>query len=310
MLASAHPELPAPLAVVCHDAGAANVIFAWLRAAVSTEPSQAAGWQVLAQGPAAHLWAERPVMLARWCDSIDEVLDGAIALLSGTGWASNLEQDARLAAQARGIETMAVIDHWVNYRERFTRHGHTALPDRILVTDEHAVREAQRCFPGLPVRQYANSYLQESVRSIRPLDERVKDVLYVLEPIGAERPGGQAGEFEALDYFASNLRHVVGEARCSLILRPHPSEAPCKYDDWIARHRELDASVDRSNTLAEAISRARWVVGAETFAMVVALAAGRKVISTLPPSARRCRLPYQEIAHLRDLVPPQTSPAE
>jgi len=42
------------------------------------------------------------------------------------------------------------------------------------------------------------------------------------------------------------------------------------------------------------------VVGCESFALVVALAAGRRVCSTLPPWAPPCRLPQPGIVRLAD----------
>lgn len=302
MRASGLPELPRPSAIVCHDAGAANMIYSWLHALAAADPSAAAGWRILAQGPAAHLWAQRPVPGACLCNSIDEVLDGATGLLSGTGWASNLEHDARVAAQARKIHSQAAVDHWVNYRERFVRSGKTVLPDRILLVDEYAVAEAEECFPGLPLVRCANVYLEEVVRSILPAGNSAMDILYVLEPIRASWAGSQGGEFEVLDYFAERIHRLDGGSGRALRLRPHPSDPVGKYDEWIERHRHMRAELDSSGTLAEAISRAHWVVGAETFAMVVALAAGRVVVSTLPPWAPRCRLPHPQIIHLRELA--------
>jgi hypothetical protein len=43
------------------------------------------------------------------------------------------------------------------------------------------------------------------------------------------------------------------------------------------------------------------VVGVESFALVVAAAAGRETFSALPPWAHRCRLPIQGLVHLQDL---------
>lgn len=304
MRGSALPNLPAHLAVVCHDAGAANIVFAWLRALARAEPELARHWRILAQGPAAQLWAEQPVRGARLCGDLEDVLQGVAALVSGTGWASHLEHDARAAARARGIASLAVIDHWVNFGERFVRDGHQVLPDRILVTDEHALAEAQRCFPRLSIEQCANSYLEEVVSAIRPLDERVHDVLYVAGPVRAARAGERDREIRSLDFLSAHLGRVADGAPCVLRLRPHPSDGSAAYDAWLADHRELPARLDGSATLAEAIGGARWVAGTESYAMVVALAAGRRVVCALPPPFPRCRLPHREIVHLRDLVAP------
>lgn len=296
-------DLSAQLAVVCHDAGASNTIFAWLRQAAAENPAIACNWRLMAKGPAAKLWNERGAPLARLCSTFDEAFDGASVLVSGTGWASDLEHEARRFAQARGIKSLAVIDHWVNYRERFVRNEQLVLPDEILVTDEFAMAEAQRCFPELSISLQPNLYLQECVQTIATHVEQDGDFLYVLEPIRDDWGRGQPGEFQALDFFVENLSRIVPAQNCTIRLRPHPSDLPGKYDKWIAAHPDIRATIDQSTSLAEAIGPAHWVVGAETFAMVIALSAGRSVISTLPPWAHRCRLPHSSIVHLRDIAP-------
>lgn len=296
MPASPLPDLPSPLALVCHDAGAANLIFAWVRAAV--EPGNL-DWRVFAQGPALRLWEQGGVPGVCLCASLDEALDGTATVVSGTGWASDLEHEARKAAQARGLLSLGVIDHWVNYPARFVRHGETVWPDRFVVTDEHAEREAQRCFPDQTVLRYLNLYLQEQVAAIAPCAQ-ASEILYVLEPLRGDWTGETPGEFQALDFFIRHLDCITAEQNCPIRLRPHPSDPPGKYADWIAMQKGRDIALDTRVSLAEAISHARWVVGAETFAMVVALAAGRRVFSTLPPWGHRCRLPHPLITHLRD----------
>ena len=85
-------------------------------------------------------------------------------------------------------------------------------------------------------------------------------------------------------------------------LRAHPSDILGKYDHWIALNSGLGVCIDESSTLSGAISNAKWVVGAETFGMVVALGAGRTVISSLPSYAHNCRLPHHGILHLKDML--------
>ena len=43
------------------------------------------------------------------------------------------------------------------------------------------------------------------------------------------------------------------------------------------------------------------VVGCETYAMVLALAANKRVISSLPRYAHNCRLPYKNIERLNQM---------
>lgn len=292
-------KLPNSLAVVCHDAGAANLIINWLE-------GYSGLMRVCMGGPAAVLWAKaypntRSLALA-------EALNGAATLLSGTGWSSDLEYDARKLARAKDIKNIAVIDHWVNYKERFERHGVTVLPDEVWVTDDVAATEVRRCFPGLPVEILPNSYLESLLREVAtfnpgPARRNPKRILYVLEPIRAVWDGsGAGGEFQALAYFLDNLSKLGISADVEIRLRPHPSDPPGKYDVLPLRYSALTLTIDSSRTLAEQIAWADWVVGCETFALVIALHANKIALSSLPPGAPRCRLPQRELLHLQEML--------
>lgn len=280
--------LPAPLAVVAHDAGAANLILAWLAAEGLGDV------RAVMAGPAATLWRTRFGEAGLVAD-LDTALDGAGALLSGTGWASTLEHDARVAAQARDIPSVAVIDHWVNYRMRFSREGAECLPDRLWVADGYAVAEAHRALPEVPVEQKPNLYLAEQAAAagVAPADG---DVLFVAEPARSDWGKGEPGEFQALDWFWAHREAAGIGTDVSLRLRPHPSDPPDKYDGWIAAHP--GSLLDDSADLAAAMQHACWVAGLQSFALVVALAAGRTAITALPPWAPPCPLPHDGLIDL------------
>lgn len=296
---SVQVDLPTPLAVVCHDAGAANLIIGWLA-------GYSGSIRVCMEGPARVLWVKafpniRSVALA-------DALNGAATLLSGTGWASDLEYEARKLARVRGIRNIAVIDHWVNYTERFVRHGVPVLPDEVWVADDEAAAEVRRCFPALPVKTLPNIYLEKLLREVvtfcpTPARRDPKSILYVLEPIRGEwGRSGEAGEFQALAYFLDNLPKLGIQTDIEIRLRPHPADPPGKYDGWPMRYSDLALVIDSTRTLAEQIAWADWVVGCETFALVIALHANKIALSSLPPVAPRCRLPQRELLHLQELL--------
>lgn len=287
-------DLPRPVAIVCHDAGAANIIFAGLQG--PTGPLR-----VFAAGPAAKI-ASAFLPGVELLPSIPEALDGAASLISGTGWATNFEHDARVAAAATGIVSVAVIDHWVNYPERFIRDGQRQLPQRIWVSDPDAVAEARRHFDPATIDLVPNAYLDGQLKQIVPNEEvSSQRLLYVLEPMRSDWARGVPGEFQALDYLVSNLERLGLPADLQIALRPHPSEAANKYDAWRESHGHLSIVMDTSPDMASAISRARWIAGCESFGLVLALKAGRKVFCTLPPWAPACRLPQTDLVHIKTL---------
>lgn len=299
-----------PLAIVAHDAGAANHIFAWLG------DEHAA---LCLAGPAQALWQARRGQASPThspASELGEVIAGAATVITGTGWASDLEHEARWLAQNLGIHSVAVIDHWTNYPERFVRNGEQILPDEIWVSDPYAFKIAQAAFPGLPVVELPNAYLAGLVAEIEALEATLElnqrdgaddalrrdRVLYVLEPIRqawGDLP--EPGEFAALDYFIAHRDLAWLAPDAEIRLRPHPSDPPGKYDDWLARQANPRIKLDSAPTLAAGLAWAKVVAGCQTYAMVVALAAGRTVISTIPAWAPPCVLPQLDIIRLARL---------
>lgn len=290
------PELQGPVTVVCHDAGAANLIISWLVAM----PWLHAALRPVMQGPAVPLWRQAFPSLPS-IEDLQVALAGSCSVLSGTGWSSKLEHEARRLAAEAGLYSIAVIDHWVNYPERFIRDGRCILPDQIWVSDAHAARIARDHFAGIPITQLPNLYLDGLSQQVCALSSHAAgDVLYLCEPARSDWGRGVPGEFQALDFFAGHAALAGIPDSVRVRLRLHPSEPEGKYDAWIAAHGPV-FTLDKSASLAEAMRGARWVAGCESFAMNVALQAGRDVISVLPPWAPEFRLPQSGIRQLRTI---------
>lgn len=296
-----HDLFEFPLAVVAHDAGAANHIIAWCNG--FDEQSIHASMD----GPATKLWAQA---FPAWRNlTLSDALSQSGMLLTGTGWAGTLEHDARKLARASGVRSVAVIDHWTNFKDRFIRHGEEVLPDEIWVVDTYAKKLADEIFCGINIRQMPNSYLDHQVAEIRHFEQIHRkinqkiNILYVLEPIRQmwgkdETPG----EFQALDFFIQNMSLLGLNAGANIRLKPHPSDTDGKYDSWVGSQTQHNISVDTSSELAELIAWSDVVIGCQTYAMVVAVAAGKRVVSSIPPWAPPCVLPQPEIIKLAGLV--------
>ncbi len=295
------------IGVVCHDAGAANIIIAYLLDAGGNN------WRPYMQGPAKRLWEEAFPELAS-CDGLDSVLEGVDFLITGTGWGSDIEHEARKLACQRGIQSVAVIDHWINYRARFVRNGVETLPDEIWVTDEYAKKLAESEFENIDVVQMPNLYLVNIVEEIgihEDMNSDGKNLLYLLEPI-RNTWGDDVinGEFKALDFFVKNLSALGMNKAPSIRLRPHPSDPSDKYDQWISGQNSLNIAIDESVTLAKAIAWSDVVVGCQTYAMVIGLAVGRQVFSSIPPWAPPCILPQKDIIKISVLTHKKSSAAD
>lgn len=283
-------DLPGPVAVVAHDAGAANHIFAW----IANSPDCKV--RACLAGPAKQLWQarfpDRPLQ-----PDIERAIATARSVLSGTGWASDLEHRARTKARDQGILSVAVLDHWVNYRSRFTSDGKEVLPDRVWVVDGEAQSRAVAAIPGIPVELRQNAYLAEQVAAAGPVPAD-GDLLFLSEPARSYWGGCEPGEFQALDFLMAHVGGSVIPSGLPIRMRPHPSDAVGKYDAWLADHPAV--TIDTSSDVAAALEGARLVAGMNSAALQIALASGRTTICALPPNAPACVLPLTGLVHLRD----------
>jgi hypothetical protein len=296
-------RLDISVSIAAHDAGAANHIIAWLKKLPNDQVNQI---DACVAGPALSLWV-KAFPDSKTSPNLASLSDAKL-LISGTGWQSNLEHDARKLARNLGIKSVAVIDHWTNYRDRFIRNNEEILPDEIWVTDEYSKNLAENQFPTLPIVQLPNLYLDGIAQEVKLKDSseaKLKEtrLLYVLEPMRQVwSASNDQGEFQALDFFVRNIDFLQLGRPLLIKLRPHPSEPIGKYDRWIETQQFLDISLDNSLTLTESIAWSNVVVGCQTYAMIVSLAAGRRVICSIPPWAPPCALPQTEIIKLADLI--------
>ena len=298
----------AKLAIVAHDAGGAEILSSHVRREGSAFQN---GCVFVLAGPALAIFERKLGAIAGV--SLAEALPQVSTLLCGTGWQSDWELDAIEAAHRYGKKSIAFLDHWVNYRERFLRNGQLHLPDEIWVGDAIALDLVRSVLPEVPARQVGNPYFldvqSELARHRSPPREPGAglSILYICEPVrehalrqhGNERHWGYTEE-DALRYFLDH-RHILGSAISQIVLRPHPSEAPGKYRP-IAQQSGAPIQFSDGRELLAEIAASDCVVGCNSMAMVIALLAGKRVVCCIPPGGRACLLPQPGIIQLQALV--------
>lgn len=206
-------------------------------------------------------------------------------LITSTGWQSAHEFEMMKEALNLGIEVIAVLDHWVNYLDRFTRHGEIVLPTYFLAFDDLAESIIRENFDSPRVLRSENYYLASSVKKINEIrhssvHRSIKDFLFIGEPISRSVSNSTWDEFKALNLFFSTLRSV-GLNRSEIVIKPHPTEDSSKYANVVPKDFPNVAISSESN-LEELLSNARFIVGCHSMALYLAEMAGKKVLSCLP----------------------------
>jgi len=292
------------VALVSHDAGGSEVVSSYVR-------QHGLECRYALSGPALRIFERKLGTIALL--SPEEAITQCDWLLCGTSWQSDMEWRAIGLARACGKRSVAFLDHWADYQERFVRKGTVHLPDEIWVGDSIALDIARSTFPNISVSLVPNPYLIDLKAELAVIPRRPRqndiglDVLYVCEPTGEhalraygdERYWGYT-EQDALRYFLSNLR-VLNAPVNRIVIRLHPAEAPNKYQ-WVRQEFDLPIAFGQKRLLLEEIMECDVVVGCASMAMVVGLLAEKRVVSSIPPGGRACSLPQTEIEHLSSLM--------
>src|SRR5262249_48610739 len=143
-----------------------------------------------------------------------------------------------------------------------------------------------------------NRYLHEEAARVRQLAPTApcappRRLLVVLEPVRRDWDAQalQPAEFRALDYLMANLGALTTDpAELAVRLRPHPAESPAKSRPGLARQSRPGLELSGAASLATDLAWADVVAGLNSYALVVARAAGRRAVSYLPPAAPPCVL--------------------
>jgi hypothetical protein len=195
----------------------------------------------------------------------------------------------------------------VNYPRRFSRNGAIVLPNEIWVGDIHAQKIAEKLFPSLKIKLLDNPYLSEMRELLKKLKPKKRStekhtVLYLCEPMS---DSSSYTERDSLQFFMDNIEKVDKDIS-TIIIRPHPSEdKPEKKYGWVKEYSiktSCDIQFSKEKNLIQDIVDCDIAVGVETMAMVVSLASGKRVISSIPKKGNKCILPFPEIEHMLDLV--------
>lgn len=284
--------------IVSHDAGGAEILAAWVRQKPNLE------CELLLEGPARKVFRRYDPKVA-WsgADRLTAVQPGDL-VLTGTGWASDLEKRAIAFAKRQGVRVASFIDHWVNYRERFTFEGRLILPDEIWVGDDDARCIAQGEFPDTQIVLVPNPYLQAFRREFQARAPIVREpgglrILYVCEALSEGGRRADQPETRAIQRFLSWWSSQGWDAKTDRIrLRLHPAENPDKYRLFLDTVNNVKIEVGAPAALAQDCAWADWVVGMSSMALVSALSVGKVVFSCMPTAQDACPLPQAGISRI------------
>lgn len=297
--------------IVSYEAGGAEILSSLARALQR--------YVVCADGPAVRIFnAKLPGSEARILEDIDHLGPNDL-VLTGTSWKPNLERQAIVRARHAGVFCCSVLDHWVNFVQRFypaeqwscvEAPDPSVLPDRIITCDRYAYAAAKaQGFPEERLIEIENPFFKEFVAEYKSAIPQCPGsdaghILYVSEPVVDDLKASYGdpdywgySEYDVVREFTSCVSHtdaILGRVRL------HPNESRNKYDNWIDDSSRIELS---TGTLQDDLLWADAVIGVESMALVLASLVGKRVYSWLPERAtKRCSLPHDEIVKVKDMI--------
>ena len=116
--------------------------------------------------------------------------------------------------------------------------------------------------------------------------------MYVLEPFDGKF------EFDALNRF--KIAILKFNLKFNIILKLHPSEKINKYSNWIKKNKNLNIKLVNEANISNTLSWADYVVGLESYLLVLAMKSKKKVYTLLPLNGKKFRLPFNKILNIKE----------
>lgn len=265
------------IAVASHDAGGAVLLASYLH-------NENSNFIASTKGPATQIFRQ---FFEKTQNFIDIPSTNINTVITSTSGSSDHELKTLKQAKLLNIRTISIIDHWVNYKQRFSRNDGCTLPDEIWVTDRHAYNIATKTFDNLTIQLIENPYRiflktrHSDLSSYSP-----KNILYCTEPIqpfvhcAEGKTNLLYNEFDALNGFLIKFEKLASDKK--IIIKTHPTEQNNKYDFIIKNFPTLKVSTSDKQDLIDELKNAYLVAGCNTMALVVASWFDIPTLNTIP----------------------------
>jgi Capsule polysaccharide biosynthesis protein len=259
------------------------------------------GVSIVAFGQAAGIFRERGLPVLAFSESptreqVESLLarEGARVVLTGTSMEASKDAAFWDAARTAGIPSIALVDHWCNYSERFTSEApFDAVPDTIAVMDEAAAAalQAEGCPPGLLLvtgQPHFDEVIRDSATLSRTEVRQELDVdpvrpllVFASEPQG--RYYGNALGYDEQDALGALLESAAAVAPdAQVVVKLHPLEQPDAFSDLPETERRVAVRVVRAYPPEHLIRAADIVLGMTSVLLLEAVLTGTPTISIRP----------------------------
>jgi hypothetical protein len=290
--------------IFARDAGAAAALAPVARALIRDELF---GVSIVAYGKAASVFETRGLPVLSFPEDasgqqVESLLrrERAPALLTGTSLQPQRDAIFWQAAERQGISSIALLDHWCNYVERFSDKGaFDCMPQTIAVMDNSAADELRRqgCPSGhllVTGQPHFDDLVRDSSRLTRAevrrelgISDKQTLLVFASEP-QARFYGSDARHPSFLGYTEQDSLAAVLDAAAVvvpdalLLVKLHPLEAPDAFAELADREPRMATRTIRAYPTEHLVSAADVVLGMTSVFLLEAVMTGAPTISVRP----------------------------
>lgn len=212
-------------------------------------------------------------------------------ILYGTSWQINFQTAVEKIAELYHIHSIALLDHWVNYKERFNQH---IPPKHIMVMDDIAFALAKKNFgETINITQLKSYFLENMRASFNTVNQKhAESVVFISEPtsiIAKNNLGTEDGygftEYSVLEDLLTLFNEIT--------VRLHPSDRTDKYNAIIQNHTNKKITIINpyDEELIETLHKSKLTIGFDGMALFISYYLGINTISYMPTDKRALTIP-------------------
>lgn len=262
------------LGIFSCDPGGAEILSSWLL-------NYKGKYKVCLKGQAINIFKKKIKGLKNY--SFRNVLNSSNKIITSTGWSSKHEINSIIEAKKYKKYVITILDHWVNYRERFIKNKILHLPNEMWVFDKKSLEIAKNSFnKKVKIIKKNNLYIRKIVKKIKFLKKKIKNknnILYLTTP----NVDKKFIDLYFFKVFIENL-YLIKKNNIKIIFRVHPLDNVKKYLEYINQIKEKYIIEISKNSIEYDLARSNCVFGINSTAQVISALANIRTINIYPKS--------------------------
>ena len=227
------------IGIVCNDAGGSEIISAWL-------------------------------FQKKKNFKISKLVENSDIIITGTSLHCENEIEAIKYSRIKKKICISFIDHWINYKLRFTRKGKEYLPDILIAHDLKSFFELKKIFKNrVKILIIKNAYFELIKKNYKKIRKTQPEGKYVFFSSNNNKSNTKLTDEKCLIKTINFIKKNFKEKKLiNILVRHHPSEKKTKYKNF--KYKNTKLIFDQNKDLLKTIFQNRNFFGYESMALVVA----------------------------------------